>query len=58
MGTTGLIDATFGDISPDGKRFLMMKETGPTASAAGTPQKINIVVNWIEELRQRVPTSK
>jgi serine/threonine-protein kinase len=38
------------DISPDGKRFLMMKKI--TAEA---PRKINIVVNWFEELKQRVP---
>jgi serine/threonine-protein kinase len=39
------------DISPDGKRFLMMKETGP----AGGPMKINIVLNWFEELKRRAP---
>ena len=38
------------DISPDGKRFLMMKEAG----SAGGPRKINIVLNWLEELKQRV----
>jgi hypothetical protein len=43
------------DISPDGKRFLMMKETGSTASGGGGPRKINIGVNWLEELKQRVP---
>jgi serine/threonine-protein kinase len=42
------------DISPDGKRFLMMKEP-QSMSAAGAPQKINIVLNWFEELKQRVP---
>jgi serine/threonine protein kinase len=40
------------DISPDGKRFLMMKEVGSTAEG---PRRINIVLNWIDELRQRVP---
>ncbi len=46
------------DISPDGKRFLMMKETAATAKPAApeAPRKINIVVNWFEELKQRVPT--
>jgi len=39
------------DISPDGKRFLMLKEAG---SAAG-PGKINVVLNWPEEFKQRVP---
>jgi serine/threonine-protein kinase len=42
------------DIHPDGKRFLLMKEAG-AASAEGGPQKINIVLNWFEELKQRVP---
>jgi serine/threonine-protein kinase len=41
------------DISPDGKRFLMMKEAG--SGAGGGPRKINIVLNWFEELKQRVP---
>jgi hypothetical protein len=47
----GNFDFATWDISPDGKRFLMMKESG---SSAGGPRKINIVVNWIEELKQRV----
>jgi serine/threonine-protein kinase len=41
------------DIHPDGKRFLMLKP-----SAAVSPRRINIVLNWLEELRQRVPASK
>jgi eukaryotic-like serine/threonine-protein kinase len=46
------------DIHPDGKRFLMIKPPASTgaAPAAATPQpKINIVVNWFEELKQRAP---
>jgi serine/threonine-protein kinase len=46
------VDGTSWDISQDGKRFLMMREAGSTA---GGPRKINVVVNWFEELRQRVP---
>jgi len=42
------------DISPDGKRFLMLKEAKPTTIEG--PRKINVVVNWIEELKQKVPT--
>jgi serine/threonine-protein kinase len=42
------------DISPDGKRFLMMKETAAPEESAG-PRRINIVLNWSEELRQRAP---
>jgi hypothetical protein len=43
------------DISPDGKRFPMMKEAGSTAPTAGGPRKINIALNRLEELKQRVP---
>jgi len=43
------------DISPDGKRFLMMKESTADVPAEGSPRKINIVLNWFEELKQRVP---
>jgi Tol biopolymer transport system component len=42
------------DISPDGKHFLMMKPLEGIAEAGG-PRKISIVLNWLEELKQRVP---
>jgi serine/threonine protein kinase len=51
----GVLELSPWDVSPDGKRFLMMKETGSTPSASGGPRKINIVLNWLEELKQRVP---
>jgi serine/threonine protein kinase/Tol biopolymer transport system component len=46
------------DISPDGKRFLMMKPMQSTEKApeAEVHRRINIVINWFEELKQRVPT--
>jgi serine/threonine-protein kinase len=43
------------DVSPDGKQFLMMKETGAAATGGGRTRKINVVLNWFEELKQRVP---
>ncbi len=46
------------DINPDGKKFLMIKPAASTAAAptAASPQpKIIVVVNWFEELKQRVP---
>jgi len=49
------VSGTPWDISPDGKRLLMMKEPGSDAAAGGGSRKINIVVNWFEELKQRVP---
>ena len=41
------------DVTPDGLRFLMMKE-----SNAGNRSQASIVVvlNWHEELKRRVPT--
>jgi serine/threonine protein kinase len=54
---TGYQESPAWDISPDGKRFVMIKQ--PAASAASStaagPRKINIIVNWFEELKQRVP---
>jgi Tol biopolymer transport system component/predicted Ser/Thr protein kinase len=43
------------DVSPDGQRFLMLK---PSESAESAPTQINIVQNWFEELKQKVPTGK
>jgi Tol biopolymer transport system component len=40
------------DVSPDGQRFLMLKSTGSTEAA---PTQINVVLNWFEELKRRVP---
>jgi eukaryotic-like serine/threonine-protein kinase len=39
------------DVSPDGQRFLMLK---PIEQGA----QINVVLNWFEELKQKVPTGK
>src|SRR5579863_2520928 len=43
------------DVSPDGQRFLMLK---PSGSAEAAPTQINVVLNWFEELKQKVPTGK
>jgi serine/threonine-protein kinase len=40
------------DVSPDGLRFLMVK---PTEQAGAAPTQINVVLNWFEELKRRVP---
>ncbi len=47
--------STLWDISPDGKRFLMIKPPSSASLASEGPRKINIVLNWFEELKQRVP---
>jgi Tol biopolymer transport system component len=40
------------DVSPDGQRFLMLK---PSEQAQAAPTQINVVLNWFEELKRRVP---
>ena len=47
------------DISPD-SRFMMIKEVQPTEkdAASQAPLRLNVVINWFEELKQRVPTGK
>ena len=48
--------ATFSnyDVSPDGQRFLMLKPS----ETEQAPAQINVVLNWFEELKRRVPTGK
>jgi len=43
------------DVSPDGQRFLMLK---PIEQAQAPPTRINVVLNWFEELKRRVPQGK
>jgi hypothetical protein len=40
------------DVSPDGQRFLMLKAVGQAQAST----QINVVLNWTEELKRRVPT--
>ena len=42
------------DVSSDGQRFLMVKPTEQDSSST----QINVVLNWFEELKQKVPTEK
>jgi serine/threonine-protein kinase len=44
------------DVSPDGRRFLMIKNGGADDPNA-TPASMVVVLNWFEELKQRVPTN-
>ncbi len=39
------------DVTADGQKFLMLKTTAP-------PAQINVIVNWFEELKQKVPAGK
>lgn len=40
------------DISPDGKRFLLIKDATPRTAAA---LQLVVVLNWLEELKRLVP---
>jgi len=42
------------DVSPDGERFLMIKESDPSGDAI-SPPSIVVVQNWFEELKRLVP---
>ena len=47
------------DVAPDGQRFLMLRRTSMAGGAADPSRavsvSINIVLNWFEELTERVP---
>jgi Tol biopolymer transport system component len=40
------------DVAPDGQRFLMIQSVEPEQPAT----QINVVLNWFEELKRKVPT--
>jgi serine/threonine protein kinase len=42
------------DVSPDGQKFLMLKADAQTQG----PTQINVVLNWFDELKQKVPMEK
>jgi hypothetical protein len=42
------------DVAPDGKRFLMIRRD-PSESG---PPRVNVVLNWFEDVKRRVPGAK
>jgi serine/threonine-protein kinase len=42
------------DVSPDGRRFLMVKENEQAAAATA----MNVVLNWFEEVKQKAPAKQ
>jgi len=44
------------DVSPDGQRFLAVRPVDP--DAAGIGSEIVVVLNWIEDLKARVPSGR
>ena len=49
----GFATGTF-DVSPDGRRLLMIKETEQAAPAT----QISVVLNWFEDLKRHVSAGK
>jgi serine/threonine protein kinase/WD40 repeat protein len=51
-----LFEGQFGydDVAPDGQRFLMTQSVEPEQPST----KINLVLNWFEELKRKVPQEK
>jgi hypothetical protein len=43
------------DVSPDGRRFLMLKMGASGASAQDPPARFTVVENWFEELKRLAP---
>ena len=60
--STGGTEYTPWDIHPDGDRFLLIKPPSVTAAEPASqeptvigPRQIKIILNWFEELKERVP---
>jgi Tol biopolymer transport system component len=55
-GAVVVADGTNYDVTPDGKRFVVVMPVTDNADPAKRPgPQINVVLNWMEELKQRVP---
>ena len=50
-----LQDRTQYSVTRDGRRFLMIKDASAKPGNAAAPTQINVVLNWLEELKKRVP---
>jgi len=55
-GRGRLMSARSYDLSPDGQRFLMIKQEETGVAGAGSPS-LMVVLNWFEELKREVPGS-
>ncbi len=53
---TGLLSRTY-DVTPDGQRFLMIKDNA-SGDQASAPPSVVVVLNWAEELKAKLPTGK
>jgi serine/threonine-protein kinase len=57
--TTRGFDLRAYDVSADGQRFLMIKDTAPADPKSSAPAASMVVVlNWFEELKAKVPAAR
>ena len=54
--TIGGFDLRAYDVSPDGQRFLMIKEANAVKPIIENPRTFAVVMNWVEELKARLPS--
>jgi hypothetical protein len=43
------------DVSPDGQRFLMIKESGTPNQDAVAGSSIDVILHWVDGLKAQVP---
>ena len=43
------------DVSPDGKRFLLLKDVETSGSTKPPPPEVRLVLHWVNELERLVP---
>jgi eukaryotic-like serine/threonine-protein kinase len=56
LGTSVLgLDLRAYDVSPDGQRFLMIKDDAERSGASQLPSMV-VVLDWLKELKARLPT--
>jgi hypothetical protein len=46
------------DLSPDGQRFLMIKENAGSSEGNAPPASMIVVQNWFEELKAKAAAGK
>ena len=51
----GATPRTNWDVHPDGESYLFVSQPGAELVRGTTGIRLELVVNWFEELRQRVP---
>ncbi len=49
----GTFSITSYDVTPDGQYFILIKESEKESAAT----QLNVVLNWFEELRRRLPAA-